>query len=149
MEKHRFFLDLTLALPLHFFFLGGEFSGLCLALSVETPLGRKREALFRQHLWRTVSLLLWVPWQHTTISHHSSNRQVWRSLWSDCDCMLANSQMTPIYLIYCCCTKQLQIYYQNPIIFIERDKIGLKQATAKQTYNFTKISTVTGRFYQL
>lgn len=56
--------------------VGGELTGLCVALSAKTPLGRQGEALSRQHLRRTVPLLLRIPWKHTAISHHSTDRQV-------------------------------------------------------------------------
>lgn len=58
--------------------LGGEFSSISVALSAETPMGWQDETLFCQHLWCTIPLLIWVPGKHTTISHHSSHRQVCR-----------------------------------------------------------------------
>lgn len=78
VEKNWIHLKLCF---LFFLALGGEFSGLRVALSAEAPVGREGEALPRQHLRRAVSLLLRVPGKHAAISHHSPNRQVqrWRS----------------------------------------------------------------------
>lgn len=49
-----------------------------MALPAEAPLGRQGEALSRQHLRRTVPLLLRIPGKHAAISHHSTDRQVQR-----------------------------------------------------------------------
>lgn len=58
---------------------GGELPGVRVALSAETSLGRKGQALFCKYLRCPVSLLLWIPGQHPAISHHSAHRQVQRS----------------------------------------------------------------------
>lgn len=54
---------------------GGEFTGLHLAVTAPTPLGRGEEALLRQHLRCPDPVLLRVPGQHPAAGHHPAHRQ--------------------------------------------------------------------------
>lgn len=53
--------------------LGDQWTGICVAVTVTAPMGWAAEALLHQHLWRTVSVLVWVSREYQQTGHNTTH----------------------------------------------------------------------------